>query len=169
MLPLQKFVRRDLLILWLLIAAVALVLGWLLLVLGQQGAGPQISRARHVASVSCEAMQAGAISYLEKDIPHEHLAAAIRAAYYGNRTLSQHATQVLINATTRPPQPLYELTERESEVLALMVKGLTNPAIAQQLSISRSTVKYHISSILSKLGAINRSEAVAVALKQKLM
>lgn len=60
MLPLQKFVRRDLLILWLAIAAVALVLVWLLLVLGRQGAGPQIARARHVAAVSCEALQAGA-------------------------------------------------------------------------------------------------------------
>lgn len=60
MLPLQKYVRRDLLILWLVIAVVALVLVWLLLVLGRQGAGVQVSRARHVAAVSCEALQAGA-------------------------------------------------------------------------------------------------------------
>ncbi len=58
--PLQKFVRRDLLILWLVIAGVALVLVWLLLVLGRQGAGPQIARARQVAAISCEALQAGA-------------------------------------------------------------------------------------------------------------
>ena len=115
------------------------------------------------------AMQAGAISYLEKDIPHEHLATAIRAAYHGIRTLSSRATQALISAAIRPPQPIYALTDRETEVLALMIDGLTNPEIALRLSVSRSTVKYHISAILSKLGVVNRSKAVAVALKQHLM
>ncbi|MGE8468122.1 MAG: hypothetical protein ACN6QE_18575, partial [Pseudomonas putida] len=59
-LSLQPPVRRDLLILWLSIAAVALVLGWLLLILSRQGAGPQIAYARQLTSTSCQALQAGA-------------------------------------------------------------------------------------------------------------
>jgi len=119
--------------------------------------------------VVTSAMQAGAIGYLEKDISSEHLATAIRAAYQGNRTLSPAATQALVSAATEPPEPIYDLTEREADVLALMVKGLTNPEIARQLSVSRSTVKYHISAILAKLGVVNRSEAVAFALKNRLL
>lgn len=115
------------------------------------------------------AIQAGAISYLEKDVSHEHLASAIRAAYQGNRTLSPAATQAIISAAIHPPDPVFELTDRETEVLGLMVEGHTNPEIALQLSVSRSTVKYHISAILAKLGVVNRSEAVAFALKNKLL
>jgi len=115
------------------------------------------------------AMQAGAISYLEKDVPHEHLAAAIRAAYKGNRTLSPQASQALINAAIDPPKPVYALTERETEVLTLMIEGLTNPEIAERLSVSRSTVKYHVSALFSKLGVVNRSEAVAFAFKHELL
>ena len=61
------------------------------------------------------------------------------------------------------------MTDREREVLELMVEGLTNPEIAERLVVSRSTVKFHVSSILSKLGASSRTEAVALALQEKLV
>lgn len=115
------------------------------------------------------AMQAGATSYLLKNIRTEHLADAIRAARRGEHTFSPEATQALIRAATRPPQPHIDLTEREMDVLKLMTMGLNNPEIAERLMISRSTVKYHISAILAKLGVSNRSEAIAMALKQKLI
>lgn len=115
------------------------------------------------------AMQAGATSYLLKNIGTEQLADAVRAASMGQRTLSPEATQALIRAATRPPLPRYDLTDREMDVLRQMVRGLNNPEIAAQLNISRSTVKYHISAILSKLGVSNRSEAIALALKQDIV
>jgi len=115
------------------------------------------------------AMQAGATSYLLKSISTDQLADAIRAAYQGQPTLSPEATQALIQAATRPPQPHYDLTPREIEVLRFMVRGFNNPEIAEQMNISRSTVKYHISAILSKLNVSNRSEAIALAVKQRLI
>jgi len=62
-----------------------------------------------------------------------------------------------------------ELTPREREVLALMVKGLTNPEIAGRLIVSRATAKEHVSNVLAKLGAANRAEAVDIALQRKLV
>ncbi|MCQ3973022.1 MAG: DNA-binding response regulator [Anaerolineae bacterium] len=115
------------------------------------------------------ALQAGAIGYLLKDVQALELAEAIRAAHAGRPTLSPEATQALIQAATQPPQPGHDLTEREREVLALMVKGLSNNEIAERLIVSISTVKYHVSGILSKLGAANRAEAVALALQHHLV
>ena len=75
----------------------------------------------------------------------------------------------MIHATTQPPPLGFDLTAREREVLALMVEGLSNPDIAERLIVSRSTVKFHVSSILSKLGASSRTEAVALALQHNLV
>jgi two-component system, NarL family, response regulator LiaR len=75
----------------------------------------------------------------------------------------------LIQATTRPPTPGHDLTGRERDVLALMVQGLNNTAIAEELTISRSTAKFHVSNILSKLGVSSRTEAVALAVQHKLV
>ncbi len=62
-----------------------------------------------------------------------------------------------------------DLTPREREVLALMAQGLTNPQIAERLVVSRATAKAHVSNVLSKLGAANRAEAVALAMQRKLV
>jgi NarL family two-component system response regulator LiaR len=115
------------------------------------------------------ALKAGAISYLLKNVSADQLAEAIRAAHAGRSTLAPEATQALIKAATRPPEPEYNLTPRELEVLALMVQGLTNPEMADKLVVSRSTVKFHVSSILSKLGVSSRTEAVALAIQQGLV
>jgi NarL family two-component system response regulator LiaR len=115
------------------------------------------------------ALKAGAIGYLLKDITADELAAAIRSAAAGKPTLSAEAAQVLIQATRAPAEkPGFDLTNREREVLALMVEGLNNKQIAERLVISISTAKFHVSSILSKLGVTSRTEAVAVALQNKL-
>ncbi|WP_238625999.1 response regulator [Aggregatilinea lenta] len=115
------------------------------------------------------AIEAGAIGYLLKDIEANSLATAIRAAKKGEPTLSPEATRVLIHATTQPAPPGHDLTERELEVLALVVKGLNNAQIAAMLTVSPSTVKNHVSSILSKLGVATRTEAAALAIQKQII
>ena len=115
------------------------------------------------------ALQAGAIGYLLKDVSADELAQAIRAAHAGRSTLSPEAAQALVHATSQPPAPGIDLTERELEVLALMVEGLNNTQIAAKLTVSPSTVKSHVSSILAKLGVASRTEAVSLALRNRLV
>src|SRR5919199_1864702 len=115
------------------------------------------------------AMQAGAVGYLLKNVAAHELAAAIRAAKAGRPTIAPEAAQVLIVAATHPRGPGDDLTPREREVLKLMAEGRNNPEIADRLVVSRSTVKFHISSILGKLGAAARTEAVAFAFEHGLV
>ena len=115
------------------------------------------------------ALQAGAIGYLLKDVSADELAEAIRAAQAGRATLSPEAAQALVHAASLPPAPGFDLTERERTVLALMVEGLNNTQIAGRLTVSPSTVKSHVSNILSKLGVSSRTEAVTLALRNRLV
>jgi NarL family two-component system response regulator LiaR len=114
------------------------------------------------------ALEAGAIGYLLKDISADELASAIRAAHAGRSTLSPEAAQSLVQTTNQPPAPGQDLTEREREVLALMIEGLNNTQIAGKLSVSPSTIKSHVSNILSKLGVASRTEAVTLALRNHI-
>ncbi len=116
-----------------------------------------------------QAIQAGAIGYLLKDVEPEELMNAIRAAQAGQPTLAPIAAQALIQVTTGPPRPGTDLTRREREVLNLMVKGQTNAEIARQLTLSPSTVNFHVSNILAKLGTTNRTEAVSLAVRDRLV
>ena len=116
-----------------------------------------------------KAMQAGAAGYLVKGVSANELAEAIRVAHAGQTILSPEATKAFI----KPDEPRaglgHDLTRREQEVLALLVKGLSNAEIAQQLTITISTTKHHVSAILSKLGAASRAEAVVLAMEHGLI
>lgn len=114
------------------------------------------------------ALQAGAIGYLMKNVTARDLAAAIRSAQAGKMTLSPEAAQILVESKLHKNE-FEALTEREHEVLKLMVDGLNNLEIADHLVVSLSTVKYHISNILAKLGVENRVAAVTTAIQKKLV
>ena len=116
-----------------------------------------------------QALEAGAISYLLKNVSIDDLAQAIRAARDGQSTLAPEATQALIQAANQGPRLGHDLTPREHEVLELLVEGLTNPEIAKRLVISASTARAHVSNVLSKLCVSNRAEAVARAFRLKLV
>jgi two-component system, NarL family, response regulator LiaR len=116
------------------------------------------------------ALRAGAIGYLLKNASADDLIAAIRSAAAGRTTLSPEAAQALIHVNKQMYQASrYDLTMREKEVLALMIQGLNNLEIADRLVVSRSTVKFHVSSVLGKLNATTRTEAVAIALQNRLV
>jgi NarL family two-component system response regulator LiaR len=113
-------------------------------------------------------LRAEAIGYLLKDVTADELAGAVRAAYAGRPTLAPEVMAALMHATAHPPAHAPELSAREREVLALMVKGLSNADIAARLIVSRSTVKFYVSSILAKLHVASRVEAVALAVERRL-
>jgi NarL family two-component system response regulator LiaR len=116
-----------------------------------------------------QVLEAGALSYLLKNVGVDELARAIRAARSGQSTLAPEAAQALIQRAIQPKPRGYDLSPREREVLALMIEGLNNPDIAERLIVGRSTVKFHVSSILSKLGVQSRTEAVAIAVQHHIV
>ena len=107
------------------------------------------------------ALEAGAIGYLLKDVTADDLVRAIRAAQRGRVTLSPEAAQILVETTNLPPVPGGDLV--------LMIEGLNNTQIAGRLTVSPSTIKSHVSNILSKLGVASRTEAVTLALRNKIV
>ena len=118
------------------------------------------------------ALVAGAQGYLLKDSSGGDLAAAIRGAHAGSPTQLPTSFAAMMHAPQTPklapPELRADLTSRELEVLAFVVHGLTNTQIGARLNISRATVKFHVSSILSKFGVTSRTEAAALAVERHL-
>jgi DNA-binding NarL/FixJ family response regulator len=121
-----------------------------------------------------EALRAGASGFVLKDEPPEQLIAAIRTVAAGEALLSPAVTKRVIEQFSRIPQPappkeLEELSERERDVFRLLAKGLSNAEIGQELFISETTVKTHVTHILSKLGLRDRVQAVVLAYRSGLV
>ena len=128
-----------------------------------------------------QAVRAGAQGYLLKGTPREEIFSAIRVVHSGGSLLHPVAASSLLRHFREGPDsangeegqerpaPEQALTARELEVLRLLARGLQNKEMASELNVSIRTVKFHISSILSKLGAGNRTEALAIALQQGLV
>jgi NarL family two-component system response regulator LiaR len=114
-------------------------------------------------------LKAGATGYLLKNVSADELVTAVRRAAGGQPSLSPEAAQVLIQKVNQPDQPGGDMTDREREILALMIEGISNSEIAERIFVSQSTVKFHVSNILSKLGVSSRTEAVAIAVKHHLV
>jgi DNA-binding NarL/FixJ family response regulator len=121
-----------------------------------------------------EALRAGASGFVLKDDSPEQLIAAIRTVAAGDALLSPTVTRRVIQKFARMPQPappkeLDELSDRERDVFRLMARGLSNGEIGQQLFISETTVKTHVTHILSKLGLRDRVQAVVLAYQAGLL
>lgn len=125
----------------------------------------------HEDALIKQVLEAGAIGYLLKNISADELAEAIYAAHAGRPTLAIEATQMLMRQARQShlTQPGFDLTAREREVLVLIAEGLNNAAIAERLIIGRSTVKFHVSNVLSKLQVSSRMEAITYAITHKLV
>lgn len=118
------------------------------------------------------ALQAGALSYLLKDVAPQTLVEAVRRAAQGEAMLTPQIATRVIEAMRNPPStasPFAALSERELEVLRLIAEGLSNADIAAQLILSEKTVKGHVSNILSKLHIADRTQAAVLAWKNGLM
>ena len=114
-----------------------------------------------------KALRAGAQGYLLKDASADELLAAIRAVYQGQTQLAPSvAARLVAGVSAGSPETL---TPRELEVLTLLGKGWSNNEIAAALDIAPRTTKVHVQNILGKLGATNRTEAVSLAVRQKLI
>ena len=117
-----------------------------------------------------QALQAGALGYLLKDASLHDLVAAIRTAAAGKRTLSPEIVDVLVHTITDAgAAQIYDLTERELEVLLHLTEGLTNPEIAAKLMVSVNTIRHHVRSILMKLAVTNRTAAASLAIEKNLI
>jgi two-component system, NarL family, response regulator LiaR len=116
-----------------------------------------------------ESLQAGALGFLLKNSSIETIASAIRSVYAGQPYLAPEVMKALIRIQTGPMKPGSDLSQREQEVLALMVEGFSNEEIAERLVISPATARHHVSACIQKLGASNRAQASAMAVKLGLV
>ena len=110
------------------------------------------------------AMKAGAMAYILKTAPMEHVIAAIRTVHAGETSIPPHIAQQLAQRALRN-----ELSSREREILQLVARGMKNKEIAEKLCISEFTARNHVISLLDKLGTRDRTEATAVAIKRGLV
>ncbi len=110
------------------------------------------------------AIRAGALGYLQKAAPREDLLEAVRQVAKGNRYLPREIAQRLADRLNRP-----EPSPREREVLGLIAKGRSNKEVASDLGLSEDTVKRHVSNLMAKLGAQDRTQAVTEALRRGLI
>ena len=116
------------------------------------------------------ALEAGAIGYLFKDVDEDDLMAAIRFADQGRGVVAPAAMQALVaRSVNDDSEYAVNLTDREQATLGLLARGLTNPQIAMELTISISTVNFHVHNVLDKLGAKTRTEAVVIASREGLI
>jgi NarL family two-component system response regulator LiaR len=116
-----------------------------------------------------ESLEAGALGFLLKNSSIDTIATAIRSVYAGQPFLAPEVTKALIRLKTGPVKPGTDLSQREQEVLALIVEGLSNEEIAERLVISPATARHHVSACIQKLGASNRAQASAMAVKLGLV
>ena len=117
-----------------------------------------------VSNDLASALSAGATGALPKSTANERIVAAIRDVAAGKTVVDREISKMIAQ-----DPPVEELTDRQLEVLHSLTRGLSNTEIARQFGIAEITVKNHVSSILARLGAANRSEAVAIALRKQLL
>jgi DNA-binding NarL/FixJ family response regulator len=120
-----------------------------------------------------EAIKAGASGYLVKNLNAEEFLQILSGLEHGEVAMTRQTTARLIHGLTQPPPPQPKgwetLTAREIELLRLVAQGLSNKAVAQKLSLSENTIKYHLKNILQKLGVQNRTEAASYAIRAGLL
>ena len=123
-----------------------------------------------------DSLRAGASGFLLKDVPAEDLIEAVRVVHRGDAVVAPRVTRRLLDRFARllpnpemTPAPLPELTEREHQVLLLVARGLSNAEIAGELVLSETTVKTHVSNVLTKLGLRDRVQAVVMAYERGIV